>query len=237
MPKYRIRPPEIVAKEIGWNAKLYGLNRCVLADSAINPNLEKFKQFVNEMGFQQIPVKISSQATITNWDEDITELCKKYPIVDSLSFGIESSDENTRMKLMKKLNGMTDEVVKKNLKLVKDAGIFVGTFFMVGYPGEGELNEKFIADVAPYIGNVSIAPYNVGWLSDLSLYGKLDWYIEKVESFEKAELGDFYKYSYVFSDFPGVNVGLKYKLSRMQIFEKISQLSNLFKKHGINAGS
>lgn len=197
---YRERSIGNVVKEILHLHDEYGVKALYFCDSSLNPTLQRLNNLCG--GFNEVKRKIGKELY---WGGDI----RATPISRStlkrmhevgcrfLMFGAESGSQQI-------LNSMHKGVTTKNMadafRWAKQAGIWVFTYWIVGYPGETgeELYEsiRFLTGNTENIDEACVAPCEVGYGSDL--YEKRKFFkikLLKSEIVLRGELARFEKYS------------------------------------------
>ena len=157
-PKFRIRDPQNVVNELKMHIEQTGITSFTFNDLAINWNLKKLEELCDLIIQDELDIIWNASATIHKGMT--TSLFKKMAASGcslkqnekifgipggSLVFGIESGSDKV-LRLMRK--GYTSADAEYQLKMARDAGITTIVNFIVGFPGEGDLefNEtvKFI---------------------------------------------------------------------------------------------
>ncbi|MCZ7401571.1 MAG: radical SAM protein [Candidatus Methanoperedens sp.] len=111
-----------------------GYSRIWFSDDVFTLNKKRIIALCEEIGRRGLVFKWDCLCRVDNVDSELFQVMHKAGCTRVL-FGIESGDEKI-LRAMKK--SFTVEGAKKAVIMAKDAGIGVGTFFMVGYPGETE---------------------------------------------------------------------------------------------------
>lgn len=180
---YRVRSHESVLDEIESLVERYkNINSIIFDDDLISVNkkwtlglLEKYEQRFD------FPFNITVRADLVT--EDFTHALKKAGC-NMVMMGVESGDPYLRNEVLNK--GITDEQIIEAARIIKDAGIHLWTFNMIGVPYETpQTVEKTIAlnkRIKPDIVFVSVFyPYpgtklgklceEKGWISDRKSMG------------------------------------------------------------------
>jgi hypothetical protein len=223
---YRERGIGNVVKEILHLYDKYGIKALYFCDSSLNPTLQRLNKLCD--GFNEIKRKIGKELY---WGGDIratpisrNTLKRMYEVgCRFLMFGAESGSQRI-------LNSMRKGVTTKNMadafRWAKGAGIWVFTYWIVGYPGEtGEdLYESmmFLTGNTENIDEACVAPCEVGYGSEL--YEKRKIFRIKFLKSEislREELARFEQYSRGYKawvDEPRTNTPTE-RLHRRMIFE------------------
>jgi hypothetical protein len=168
---YRERSIGNVVKEILYLYDEYAVKALYFCDSSLNPTLQRLNKLCD--GFNEISRKIGKELY---WGGDIratplsrSTLKRMHEVgCRFLMFGAESGSQQI-------LNSMRKGVTTKNMadafRWAKEVGIWVFTYWIVGYPGEtGEgLYEsiRFLTENTENIDEACVAPCEVGYGSEL----------------------------------------------------------------------
>jgi hypothetical protein len=168
---YRERSIENVTREIVHLYEKYGVKTLYFCDSALNPSLKRLDALCSGLAEAR---KRTGEEILWGGDIRVTPLTKeilqkmgdvgcKY-----LMFGAESASPRILRSMRK---GATKERMAEAFKWAKEAGIWVFTYWMVGYPGEkgDDLLEsmEFLVENNENIDEACVAPCEVGYGSDL----------------------------------------------------------------------
>jgi anaerobic magnesium-protoporphyrin IX monomethyl ester cyclase len=110
----------------------WGYDHLWIADDSFTLDLDYVEEFCRAMIASQLGFKWSCLSRVGAINEDIIDLMKRAGCT-KVYLGLESGSDRT-LRLMKK--GTTVEEGIRAVHLFNDAGIRVGAFFIVGYPGE-----------------------------------------------------------------------------------------------------
>lgn len=127
----RERSIERVMEEIRDIAS-WGYDHLWIADDSFTLDLDYVKQFCQAMIDSRLGMRWSCLSRVGRIGVDIVNLMKRAGCV-KVYLGLESGSDRT-LRLMNK--GITVEEGRRAVHLFHDAGIGVGAFFIVGYPGE-----------------------------------------------------------------------------------------------------
>jgi hypothetical protein len=227
---YRERSVGNVVKEILHLYDEYAVKALYFCDSSLNPTLQRLNKLCD--GFNEIKGKIGKELY---WGGDIratpisrSTLKRMYEVgCRFLMFGAESGSQ-------KILDGMRKGVTTKNMadafRWAKEAGIWVFTYWIVGYPEEtGEdLYEsiRFLTGNTENIDEACVAPCEVGYGSELCEKRKIfKIRFLKSEIVLREELARFEQYSRGYKpwiDESKTNTPTE-RLYRRMIFEAIAR--------------
>lgn len=134
-PFYRFRSPENVFAEIKLLKEKYGINELDFVDDNLTFDNEKFKELANLMIENKVNIKwfLPNGVALYTLNEKIISLMKKSGC-DAAFLGIESGNQNTLDKLMRKPLDL--KIMPKLCKLFRKYKIKTGAFFIIGMPGE-----------------------------------------------------------------------------------------------------
>jgi hypothetical protein len=227
---FRERSVGNVLKEILHLCEEYHAKTIYFCDSSLNPTLERLSELCH--GFHEVRKSIGNELS---WGGDI----RATPLNRStlkmmhevgcryLMFGAESGSQKILDRMHK---GVTTKSMADVFKWATEAGIWVFTYWIVGYPGETaeDLYEsmKFLTGNYENIDEACIAPCEVGYGSEL--YEKresLKIKFLKSEIVLRKELARFEKYSRGYKpwiDESNTNTPME-RLNRRVIFEAIAR--------------
>jgi magnesium-protoporphyrin IX monomethyl ester (oxidative) cyclase len=227
---YRERSISNVTKEIIHLHGKYGVKTLYFCDSSLNPTLRRIETLCG--GLAKAKEKIGKELT---WGGDIRAsplardtLRRMYEVgCRFLMFGAESASE-TILRSMGK--GVTSSKMAQTIKWAKEAGIWVFTYWIVGYPGEtGEdllRSMRFLVENSSNIDEACIAPCEVGYGSGLyekKVALKIKFLRSSIHL--RQELKNLEKYSKgykAWSDESASNTPME-RLYRRMIFEAVAR--------------
>jgi hypothetical protein len=227
---YRERSVGNVVEEILNLYDRYAIKSLYFCDSSLNPSLQRLNKLCG--GLSEIRSKIGKELY---WGGDIRATPLSRSTLRSmhevgcrfLMFGAESGSQQI-------LNDMHKGVTTKNManafKWAKEAGIWVFTYWIVGYPGEtGEdlyQSIRFLTGNTENIDEACVAPCEIGYGSEL--YEKRKVFKLKFQKSEiplREELARFEHYSMGYkpwTDETETNTPTE-RLYRRVIFEAIAR--------------
>lgn len=126
----------------------YGLNVLTIYDDQLLMNKNRAKELFRKLAPLGIRIEMPNGVTMSYIDEEMALLMKSAG-VDTVFLAIESGVKRVLQEVIKK--PLAFDRVKPTVKLLQDAGIFVGAFFVIGLPGERDeerlANRDFIIDM------------------------------------------------------------------------------------------
>jgi hypothetical protein len=227
---FRERSMGNVVREILHLCEEYHPKTLYFCDSSLNPTLKRLNQLCD--GFYEVRKSIGNELT---WGGDI----RATPLNQStlkmmhevgcryLMFGAESGSQKILDDMHK---GVTTKSMTDAFKWATEAGIWVFTYWIVGYPSETAedllKSMKFLAGNYENIDEACIAPCEVGYGSELyDMRENLKIKFLKSEIVLRKELVRFEKYSRGYkpwSDESNTNTPTE-RLNRRVIFEAIAR--------------
>lgn len=129
---YRTRSPENIADEMEEVVGKYGYQRIWFADELFIANKRHVIRLCQEIISRKIDVLWECLARADLMDAEVAKMMRKAGC-HKIIFGLEAGDDRT-LKLMNKQ--LTVAQSKKAVHTAVKAGIKVGAFFILGYPGE-----------------------------------------------------------------------------------------------------
>jgi anaerobic magnesium-protoporphyrin IX monomethyl ester cyclase len=130
---YRYRSPEKIAEEMEEIRYKWGYERIWFADELFIASKKHVLRLCDEIVKRGIDVKWECLSRVDLFDAEIAKAMKRagcYKVI----FGLESGDDYVLNALMKKR--ITVAQSKAAVTAAKKAGLQVGAFFILGYPGE-----------------------------------------------------------------------------------------------------
>ena len=126
------RSPKALFDELMFIKETYGSMDFVIYDDTFTSNFDRFLEFSQIVRDNGVPFLYTCSTRADRLNEKIVDTLKSSGC-RLVSFGVEASDE----KLLKNIGkGITLEDVERSVKLLHDAGIPFGAYFIVGYPDE-----------------------------------------------------------------------------------------------------
>mgnify|MGYP003949152919 CR=1 FL=1 len=139
---YRYRDVENIIEELKHINKLKVKN-ITFRDNIFGFHKKNFKKLLNRMIEENFNFKWVSDSRVDILDEEIINLMSKAGC-HALHFGIESSNEETLNRYEKNLKNI--DFVEKTLKLCKKYKIITVGYFILGLPGETEIDVENTID-------------------------------------------------------------------------------------------
>ena len=132
----RRKSPENAISELKYLANSYEIKVFNLDDDLFVLDKKWFLRFVKlykQEIFEHFKIQYKIEARADTLDPEITEYLKLTGCKE-VQIGVETGDEILRNNIINK--GINDSQIKKAIRLVKDQGIQVFIFIMIGIPGE-----------------------------------------------------------------------------------------------------
>jgi hypothetical protein len=223
---YRERSIGNVVKEIIHLKEKYRIKALYFCDSSLNPTLKRLENICE--GLVEARGRVGEELL---WGGDIRaspltpDILKRMHDAGCryLMFGAESASPRILRSMEK---GVTKDRMAKAFKWAQDAGIWVFTYWIVGYPGEKEDDlidsMKFLSDNNENIDEACVAPCEIGYGSELYLR-RAEFHVKFLKSriTLREELKDLEKFSRGYKawvDESGTNTPIE-RLHRRTIFE------------------
>lgn len=130
---FRVRSATNIVDEIEEIVEL-GYDRVWFADDCFTLNREQIIDVCNELWRRGLKVGWECLSRVDTMDADVARIMKSAGCI-RVFFGIESGT-NRILDLMRKQ--ITIEQARKGVCVAKEAGLQVGAFFILGYPGEND---------------------------------------------------------------------------------------------------
>ena len=130
---FRVRSADNIVEEVESIVGL-GYDRVWFADDCFTLNRERVSEVCDELVKRKLNVDWECLSRVDTMDQAVAETMKRAGCV-RVFFGIESGN-NSVLNLMQKQ--ITVEQARKAVYNAKKAGLKVGAFFIIGYPGESE---------------------------------------------------------------------------------------------------
>ena len=173
--KVRRRSTESIIGEMKYAVDRYRAHTFNFADEIFlfdNLRTRKLLESFVENGFPR-SIKWSALTRANFVTPGLVALAKKAGCV-RLEMGVESGDDRILQVINK---AITVEQVEKAVKIIKDAGISLGTYYILGHPNENSTTLRKTVDLAVKLNTDSIAvglmvPYPGTRIFDLALQGK-----------------------------------------------------------------
>ncbi len=130
---YRYRSPENIAEEMEEVRYKWGYRRIWFADELFIASKRHVLRLCEEIEGRGIDVEWECLSRVDLFDAEVARAMKKagcYKVI----FGLESGDDDVLNRLMNKRIKVSQSVAA--VKTAKRAGLRVGAFFILGYPGE-----------------------------------------------------------------------------------------------------
>lgn len=160
------RSPENIVDEIEFLIKKYGKKFFWFSDDTFTSNIKHTNKLLDLIIEKKIEIEWSCLTRVNKTNVDILKKMKdagcKY-----VSYGVESGDIGIINKMNKNI---TLSEVKEALKITKEVGLDMYTFFLIGYPGENHETIKKSFDLIR-----EIKPTGVSFAIVIPLPGTVLW--------------------------------------------------------------
>lgn len=144
----RSRSVKNIVDEVETIAKL-GYDRVWFADDCFTLNSQHLLEVCNEITRRKLKVGWECLSRVDTMDTKVAKAMKEAGCI-RIFFGIESGNDHI-LDLMNK--HITTKQAKKAVETAKSAGLRVGAFFIIGYPGE---DEKTILDTIKFASELPL---------------------------------------------------------------------------------
>ncbi len=178
--KVRRRSTQSIIDEMNYAIENYGAHTFNFADEIFLFDNKNTRDLMGLFIKHNLHKKIKwSALTRANFvTPELIALAKKAGCI-RLEMGVESGDDQILCKIDKSI---TVEQVKKAVKIIKDAGIPLGTYYIFGHPNETVKTLRKTAELAINLNTDSIAvglmvPYPGTRIWDLALQGKNGYHL------------------------------------------------------------
>ncbi|MBN2421478.1 radical SAM protein [Candidatus Woesearchaeota archaeon] len=128
----RFRSPDNVIAEIKELVEKYGITDITFSDDTFTLDKERTIEICKKIVENNLDIKFICSSRANTIDEERLEWLKKAGCIQ-ITFGIESGDDNI-LRIIKK--GITTDMARKAIALVKKYGIGTHASYMLGNPGE-----------------------------------------------------------------------------------------------------
>lgn len=157
--KVRFRSEENVISEIKYVKKEFGTQFFYFNDADLIIN-RKFAENICDLLFREIVVKWAAEVRVDKIDGDLAKKMR-FSGCETVFIGVESGDDRTLEKIKK---GITIDKIKKGRKILRENGIGVYSYFMIGFPWEKkediEKTVSFMREIDPDVACFNIVtPY------------------------------------------------------------------------------
>ncbi|MFH0854292.1 MAG: radical SAM protein [bacterium] len=127
----RSKSAKNVISEVRGNVEKYGIRKITFQDDNFIFDKPRAIKILNGIRSLKLEIDLIGRADFI--DKELAKVMKSAG-VKSIFIGVETGDEKIRMEKMGK--NLTDEHIRKAVKALKDEGIFVCGYVMLGYPDE-----------------------------------------------------------------------------------------------------
>lgn len=157
--RFRARSPDNVMGEIKELKEKYGIKHLQFEDDNLTFDIPRAKKLFNRMIEDRLELKWNTPNGVAAWrmDEETLSLMKKAGCY-YVKFAVESGNQRVLTEVIKKPQDL--EKVKKLIKHARGIGMMVGSFFVVGLPGETRKEMQDSFDF-PYHNTLDWAEYSI----------------------------------------------------------------------------
>lgn len=173
--KVRRRSPESVCDELEFAVSAYGAHKVIFIDEILLFNNEETRVLLNMMIARGLPEKIkwAGLVRVNFVTPELIQLAKQAGC-RHLEMGIESGDDEILKTIGK---GISVEQAKSAVKIIKDAGIYLNTYYILGHPNETKDTARKTVELAIELNTDDIAvglmvPYPGTKVYELALNGQ-----------------------------------------------------------------
>lgn len=180
--RYRERSPDNVLEEFKHQRRKYGVSHFRMNDSLINTNIKRLEKLCDLLIKEELEIYWGGYARAKGMKRELLKKMKKAGC-SYLLYGVDSASQTVVDDMRKKVKV---EEMEKILKWTKEAGIWVHTCWIAGFPTETqkdfEKSIKFIKENAKFIDSFVVVPCRLK--ESIDLYNNPDEYgitTEKVD--------------------------------------------------------
>jgi anaerobic magnesium-protoporphyrin IX monomethyl ester cyclase len=154
----RARTPESIIKELDFLVNNYNIKEISIADDCFNFNLENAKKTLREIISRNynINIRFSNGLRADKIDEEFVGLAKEAGC-SYIGLGIESGSQEILNKIPK---GITLEIIRNAVKIIKKKKIDITGFFMFGLLGDTKETMQKTIDFAKEL-DLDMASFNI----------------------------------------------------------------------------
>lgn len=163
----RKRSAQSVIDEVEHLVKEYGVETVYFEDDTFSIDMEWAKEVCEEIIKRNLKIKWQAISRFNCITKDLLAIMKKSGC-ERITFGLESGAAKILNNLHK---GLNKEVVIQGFEMLKDSGIGVGLFMMIGNPGECEETVKETCELLDQVNY-----YDVESVSVLQLFPNTPFY-------------------------------------------------------------
>ncbi len=155
--KLRFRSPELVAEELQWMVKQFGIREVVMFDETFTIGKKRMRSLTEEILKRDVKVKFNIRARVDTVDRETLTLLKRAGL-RSIHMGVEAGTDRL-LKIMNKQ--ITREQTERAFRIAREVGIETRGYFMIGYydatPDDIEDTIKFAASLGLDWASFSVA--------------------------------------------------------------------------------
>lgn len=155
--KLRFRSPELVAEEMEYLEKRFGVREIVMFDETFTIGKKRMRTLSEEILKRNLKVRFNIRARVDTVDREVLTLLKRAGL-RSIHMGVEAGTDRV-LKIMNKQ--ITREQTERAFRIAREVGIETRGYFMVGYydatPADVEDMIKFSASLGLDWASYSVA--------------------------------------------------------------------------------
>ena len=147
-PKYRTRSPQNIIDEMVFLNKKYGVSQFYFYDDLFTIDKKRVLDFCKMLQEQKLNFKWRCCSRIDTLDKERIEAMAASGC-NRIHFGIEAGDPV----LLKKVKGLQVEKVKEIVKMVREAGIAIKCYYIIGHPWDTKQTIESTIQLARELGS------------------------------------------------------------------------------------
>lgn len=155
--KVRYRSPELVAEELDWLVRKFGVREVVFFDETFTIGKKRMRALSDAILSRNVKVKFNIRARVDTVDRETLQLLKAAGL-RSIHMGVEAGTDRL-LKIMNKQ--ITREQTERAFRVARELGIETRGYFMIGYydasPDDIEDTIKFAAGLGLDWASFSVA--------------------------------------------------------------------------------
>lgn len=151
--KVRRRSAANVIDEIKRAIDMYGAHTIDFADEIFLFNNQSTRELLERMILEKLPIRWSGLTKANFVSPELINLAKRAGCY-RLEMGVESGNDEM-LKTIRK--GITVKQVAEAVKIIKNAGVFLGTYYILGHPNESRKTVKDTINLAAKLNTDTIA--------------------------------------------------------------------------------
>ena len=154
--KLRFRSPELVAEEMEYLEKTFGVREIVMFDETFTIGKKRMRTLAEEILKRNLKVRFNIRARVDTVDREVLTLLKRAGL-RSIHMGVEAGTDRV-LKIMNKQ--ITREQTERAFRIAREVGIETRGYFMVGYYDSTPRDVEDMIDFSASLG-LDWASYSV----------------------------------------------------------------------------